>query len=212
MKTSVPFAPYQGAEDYIFVSYAHKDSVRVFEVISALHRRFYRVWYDQGIEIGADWPQVVAEKLQRSALVLIFLSENALRSQNCRREIHYAVSQKKNMLVVLLDDSTLPADIAMQLSVVPQLRFSDGAQTGKDFLSINALNRAVSVAVPRLKISGKFNVPESMVRQPIILRDGTGDLLVKSFEWDLYNDEIRIEATMLPVATLEVASETITSL
>ena len=93
-----------------------------------------------------------------------------------------------------------------------QYSFSDGAQTGKDFLSINALNRAVSVAVPRLKISGKFNVPESMVRQPIILRDGTGDLLVKSFEWDLYNDEIRIEATMLPVATLEVASETITSL
>lgn len=93
-----------------------------------------------------------------------------------------------------------------------QYSFSDGAQTGKDFLSINALNRAVSVAVPRLKISGKFNVPESMVRQPIILRDGTGDLLVKSFEWDLYNDEIQIEATMLPVATLEVASETITSL
>ena len=93
-----------------------------------------------------------------------------------------------------------------------QYSFSDGAQTGKDFLSINALNRAVSVAVPRLKISGKFNVPESLVRQPIILRDGTGDLLVKSFEWDLYNDEIQIEATMLPVATLEVASETITSL
>ena len=93
-----------------------------------------------------------------------------------------------------------------------QYSFSDKTQTRKDFLSINALNRAVSVAVPRLKISGKFNVPESMVRQPIILRDGTGDLLVKSFEWDLYNDEIRIEATMLPVATLEVASETITSL
>lgn len=93
-----------------------------------------------------------------------------------------------------------------------QYSFSDKTQTSKDFLSINALNRAVSVAVPRIKITGKFNVPESMVRQPIIIRDGTGDLLVKSFEWDLYNDEIRIEATMLPVATLEVASETITSL
>ena len=93
-----------------------------------------------------------------------------------------------------------------------QYSFSDKTQTSKDFLSINALNRAVSVAVPRIKITGKFNVPERMVRQPIIIRDGTGDLLVKSFEWDLYNDEIRIEATMLPVATLEVASETITSL
>ena len=56
------------------------------------------------------------------------------------------------------------------------------------------------------------NISQQGLLQPIIVRDGTGDLLVKSFEWDLYNDEIRIEATMLPVATLEVASETITSL
>jgi hypothetical protein len=131
MKTEVPFAPYQGSEDYIFVSYAHKDSARVFEVIRELHQRRYRVWYDQGIEIGADWPQVVAEKLQRSALVLVFISENALRSQNCRREIHYAVSQKKNMLVVRLDESVLPEDLAMQLSVVEELRFTGGASTAE---------------------------------------------------------------------------------
>jgi len=129
MKNGIPFVPYQGPEDYIFVSYAHKDSPRVFDVIRCLHRQKYRVWYDQGIEIGADWPQVVAEKLLQSALVLIFISENALRSQNCRREIHYAVSQKKNMLVVFLDESALPADMAMQLSVVPQLRFSDSEAT-----------------------------------------------------------------------------------
>ena len=129
MKNGIPFVPYQGSEDYIFVSYAHKDSPQVFDLIHSLHRRKYRVWYDQGIEIGADWPQVVAEKLLESALVLIFISKNALLSQNCRREIHYAVSQKKNMLVVFLDDSALPADMAMQLSVVPQLRFTDSEGT-----------------------------------------------------------------------------------
>ena len=129
MKNGIPFVPYQGAEDYIFVSYAHKDSAQVFDVIRLLHQQKYRIWYDQGIEIGADWPQVVAEKLLQSALVLIFVSKNALLSQNCQREIHYAVSQKKNMLVVFLDESELPADMAMQLSVVPQLRFTDSAET-----------------------------------------------------------------------------------
>ena len=129
MKNGIPFVPYQGAEEYIFVSYAHKDSVKVFDVIRLLHQQKYRIWYDQGIEIGADWPQVVAEKLLNSALVLIFISKNALLSQNCQREIHYAVSQKKNMLVVFLDESELPADMAMQLSVVPQLRFTDSPET-----------------------------------------------------------------------------------
>ena len=129
MKNGIPFVPYQGVDDYIFVSYAHKDSARVFDVIRLLHQQKYRIWYDQGIEIGADWPQVVAEKLLNSALVLIFISKNALLSQNCQREIHYAVSQKKNMLVVFLDESELPADMAMQLSVVPQLRFTDSQET-----------------------------------------------------------------------------------
>jgi hypothetical protein len=132
MAREIPFAPYMADAPYLFTSYAHKDSERVFAVISRLHSRRYRIWYDEGIEIGADWPQVVAEKLQHSATVLIFLSENALQSQNCRREIHFAVSQKKDMIVVLLDDCALPADVAMQLSVVPQLRFTDAAQTAAE--------------------------------------------------------------------------------
>lgn len=132
MAREIPFAPYMADAPYLFTSYAHKDSERVFAVIRQLHERRYRIWYDEGIEIGADWPQVVAEKLQHSAAVLIFLSENALQSQNCRREIHFAVSQKKEMIVVFLDDCALPADVAMQLSVVPQMRFADAAQTAAE--------------------------------------------------------------------------------
>ena len=70
MKNGIPFVPYQGAEDYIFVSYAHKDSPQVFDLIHSLHRKKYRIWYDQGIEIGADWPQVVAEKLLEGATLI----------------------------------------------------------------------------------------------------------------------------------------------
>ncbi len=124
-KKNTPFAPYQGTDDYIFVSYAHKDSAKVFEIIALLHGEKYRVWYDEGIDAGTEWPQVVAESLLRSSLVLIFISENALRSQNCRREIHYAVSQKKNMVVVMLDSSELPPDLGMQLSVVPRVEYRD---------------------------------------------------------------------------------------
>ena len=90
--------------------------------------------------------------------------------------------------------------------------FADVNFTGKDFMSLNALNRALSVALPRIKISGKFNVPSTVIHQPLLIRDGSTDLLVKSFEWDLYNEEMQIEAVSLPATTITVDSETITSL
>ena len=90
--------------------------------------------------------------------------------------------------------------------------FADGNNSGKDFMSLNALNRALSVALPRIKITGKFNVPDTVIHQPLLIKDGSTNLLVKSFEWDLYNEEITIEAWALPAASLTVDSETITTL
>ena len=90
--------------------------------------------------------------------------------------------------------------------------FDDATNSGKDFMSINALNRALCVAVPRIKITGRFNVPSTMIRQPLLVKDGSTNLLVKSFEWDLYNEEIQIEALSLPAASMTVTSETITSI
>ena len=38
------FAPYQGTEPYIFLSYSHKDSEHAQEVLSMLIPSGYRVW------------------------------------------------------------------------------------------------------------------------------------------------------------------------
>ena len=129
MKERPPFHSYQGSEPYLFVSYAHKDDARVYPVLRALHERHYRIWYDEGIEIGANWPQTVAEHLRNASLVLVFISGQAVISQNCQREINYAVSQRKSCLVVGLDGTELPPDMAMQLSVAPRLEAGDTAAT-----------------------------------------------------------------------------------
>ena len=65
---------YEGKENYIFISYAHKDSDKVLPVIKALNDASFRVWYDAGIEAGSEWPENVAEHLCGSAVTLIFLS------------------------------------------------------------------------------------------------------------------------------------------
>ncbi len=90
---------YEGNDPYIFVSYAHKDSERVLPVIHQLYERKYRVWYDEGIKPGSEWPKNIAIHLQKAAAVLVFVSKNSLASPNCKNEISRAPKDKKMILV-----------------------------------------------------------------------------------------------------------------
>lgn len=69
-----PFPAYVGREPYIFVSYAHGDSDRVFPDICHLHQKGYRIWYDEGIPLGRDWPTEIARALRSTRVFLVFVS------------------------------------------------------------------------------------------------------------------------------------------
>ena len=85
--------------------------------------------------------------------------------------------------------------------------------TARDFMSLNALNRAICVGLPRIVITGKFDMPANGgTTFPLLVKDGSTFLLVKSLSWDLYNEEMQIEAVSLPATSITVDSETITSL
>lgn len=115
---------YEGKENYIFVSYAHKDNDVVLPIIKALMKDNFRVWYDAGIEAGTEWPENVAEHLCNSNLVLIFLSQNALDSQNCVREIHFAIAERKNILVIYLEELKLSVGMRMQLGLLQAMFYT----------------------------------------------------------------------------------------
>ena len=124
---------YEGKENYIFVSYAHKDTTQVIPIVKALHDADFRIWYDAGIEAGSEWPENVAEHLCGSQVVLIFLSQNALNSQNCIREIHFAISENKDILVIHLEELTLTAGMRMQLGPLQAMFFNRYANA-EDFV------------------------------------------------------------------------------
>ena len=107
---------YEGSEPYIFVSYAHRDSERVFEVLEELQKRGYRFWYDDGIAPGSEWPEDIAQHLDGSAMVIAFVTPNSMKSQNCRREINFSLSREKPFLSVLLEETDMPLGMQMQLS------------------------------------------------------------------------------------------------
>ena len=107
--------PYEGTLPYLFVSYAHKNDAAVLEIISILQSRGFRVWYDEGIEAGSEWPESIASHLERAQLVLAFLSPAYLRSDNCRKEMHYALTKKKPVINVYLEATELSPGMEMQI-------------------------------------------------------------------------------------------------
>ena len=99
------FKPYEGTRPYLFISYAHKQSEEVVSTIRILHENGWRLWYDEGIPAGSDWPANIASHMQGCAGVLFFESERALESPNCYSEMSTAHRLKKPCMVVRLEDA-----------------------------------------------------------------------------------------------------------
>jgi hypothetical protein len=113
-----PFDAYKGTNPYIFVSYAHKDMKAVFRVIDQLHKSRYRIWFDEGIEPGLEWPEIVGKAVIKCTQFLVFMSPHAAGSRNVRNEINLAFSEARDILVVFLDETRLSEGMRLQIGTV----------------------------------------------------------------------------------------------
>ena len=109
------FKPYEGDKPYIFISYAHADDDAVLPIVSDMHRRGYNIWYDEGIEVGSEWQECIASHLADAHLVVAFISNAYMRSDNCRREMHYAQSKKIKTINIFVEETALTPGMELQI-------------------------------------------------------------------------------------------------
>ena len=121
LQNGVVFMIYEGNDNYIFVSYAHRDSGRVLPLIDAMSKSGLRVWYDAGIEAGTEWPAYIEDHLRRASVLLAFMTPNTIASKNCRNEINFALHLEKEILIVYLEDTTLLQGMSLQLNSTQSL-------------------------------------------------------------------------------------------
>ena len=86
--------PYEGEREYLFISYSHRDTALVVPIMERLAAEGYRIWYDEGIDPGSEWPETIADHLGRASACIGFISNNYLASDNCRREMNYALKKQ----------------------------------------------------------------------------------------------------------------------
>jgi hypothetical protein len=110
-----PFEAYNGPLPYAFVSYAHKDADTVFPEIARLHAQGFRIWYDEGIDPGNEWPDEVARSLAGCSLFMVFISPEAVRSQNVRNEVNYALNKGKTFLAIHIVETPLPSGLELRM-------------------------------------------------------------------------------------------------
>jgi formylglycine-generating enzyme required for sulfatase activity len=112
---SVPTDAYTGGEPFLFVSYCHRDRDIVYPEIVRLQNKGFRIWYDEGITPGKEWPEEIEDALSRAASFVVFVSPRAMSSENVRNEINYALRRKKPFLAIHIEETELVKGMALQM-------------------------------------------------------------------------------------------------
>jgi eukaryotic-like serine/threonine-protein kinase len=106
---------YRGTEPFVFVSYSHDDKAAVELEITALAGRGIRVYYDEGIYPGHAWHEDLANAIETCSVFLMFVTPRSVASNNCQRELAFALDSNRTILPVLLEDTELPSSIRLQI-------------------------------------------------------------------------------------------------
>lgn len=102
------FEAYTGNEPYLFVSYSHRDTEKVYPILDALYDRKYRIWYDESCENGNDFRDELRHRIENASAVVLFVSQHSMVSPFCGMEIIVARENGKRLYPIYLDDVAVP--------------------------------------------------------------------------------------------------------
>lgn len=91
-------------KNYIFLSYSHVDRDMLNVISSKLINDGYRIWYDDGINPGSEWSEDIAIRIEKAKIFLAFITNEYIRSENCRDELSYARENSLTIILVFLKE------------------------------------------------------------------------------------------------------------
>lgn len=99
------FKAYTGKEPYLFISYSHRDTEKVYETLDDLYDKRFRIWYDESCETGNDFRDELRKRIEKCEAVILFISEASMTSPFCGMEIIVARENNKRIFPVFVDDN-----------------------------------------------------------------------------------------------------------
>ena len=114
VREHVPSYTLDGKNNYVFVSYSHRDFAKVYRDLSAFLYNSYkkvRFWYDEGLPAGKNWAEEAKRYINHPNCVgaIFYLSENLLSSPSVLQEIEMIESSGKPYVSIALDKEKFSA-------------------------------------------------------------------------------------------------------
>ena len=128
---------YEGNKPYVFISYSHEDSEKVFEILNKLQDSGLRFWYDAGTKKGSEWQDCIAEHIRDCECMLAFHSKSSNESEHCKDEISFAKWREinKKIFSVYLDKVKLFLGTQMAILRFQYLNFYEYATDKRKFFT-----------------------------------------------------------------------------
>ena len=158
-------SPFQADEEkpFIFISYSHKDSERIFVIIKRLYEAGWKIWYDEGLTIGDSYDKEIERHVEECSVFLLFVTENSQHSKYIEKnEVPWGIKYKKPVIKCILDEGTdIPVNgkaplVTVGLDGVDEaLENIDGLIKGEEHVAkgivvtFNPQNRAIASAIGR---------------------------------------------------------------
>jgi hypothetical protein len=65
-----------------------------------------------------EWPEEIAKAIDKCSCFIVYITPEAVNSDNVRREVNFALSRKKQIICIYLSETKLPVGMEMQLSAI----------------------------------------------------------------------------------------------
>ncbi len=124
MKQRILYEAYCGGEPYIFLRFDQSDNADASKILSNLMERQFRVFYNEHDQKTIPGYEELASRILACELAVFLISKKALASLAFRSSINYALSKKKKIFCVYLDDEKMDFGFDIQLANVPGAHLS----------------------------------------------------------------------------------------
>lgn len=100
----------------VFISYSHMDRSDC-ETIAQLMQQTgeFEIWFDRELLPGEKYRHKIVRKIEEADFFLILVSHNSMSSEWVEDEVEYAKDERKKILPIFLEETSLPGEMAMML-------------------------------------------------------------------------------------------------
>jgi len=120
----------------VFISYSRRDKVftqKLYEALTAANRIVWADW--ESIPAASDWDAEIKQGIQETNSVLFVLSPEWIKSNECRKELVYAVEMGKRLLPILWENVD-PKEVPPELAKINWVYMRDSDDFDKAFQTL----------------------------------------------------------------------------